>query len=217
MFHVIIQARMGSSRLPGKVLKSYDNINSLDIIIEKLKNIKEINKIILATTKKKEDYIFYNYCKKKNIYFFRGAENNVLKRFYDCAKVFKLKNIIRITSDCPFVDIHTIKKMINIQKKKKFDYLANTYPLPCKFPDGSDIEIFKFSTLKKTFENSRLPSDKEHVTKYMWESKKFKIKKIDTRKDLSTYRYTIDTEKDFKLFCQILKKSLCSGSRWEAK
>ena len=197
---------MGSSRLPGKVLKSYNNINSLDIIIEKLKGIKDIKKIILATTKKKEDLIFKTYCRKKGIAFFRGEENNVLKRFYDCAKVFNSRNIIRITSDCPFIDIHTLKKMIQIQKIKKYDYLANTYPLPCKFPDGSDIELFTIFTLKKTLKNSLLPSDREHVTKYIWESKKFITKKINIKKDLSSYRYTIDTKKDFQLFCQILKK-----------
>jgi|TARA_B110000037_G_C16970543_1_gene444840 spore coat polysaccharide biosynthesis protein SpsF len=204
VFHVIIQARIGSSRLPGKVLKTHNNINSLDIIIKKLKKIKKITKIILATTKNTEDKIFFKYCKKRNIDIFRGNENDVLKRFYDCAKKFKSKNIIRITSDCPFVDMRTLRKMINIQLKHKFEYLANTYPLPCKFPDGSDIEFFSFFALKKTHQQADLPSDKEHVTKYMTESKKFRTSKINIKKDYSNYRYTLDTHEDFKLFCNIL-------------
>ena len=96
--------------------------------------------------------------------------------------------------------------MIKIFDKNKPNYLSNTYPLPCTFPDGSDIEIFDFQTLKRTYENAVLPSDKEHVTKYMWKSKKFRCDKFNSSKNLSNYRYTIDTLDDFKLFKNIIQK-----------
>ena len=195
---------MGSSRMPGKVLRSYKNITPLCILIRKLKKTKKISKIILATTNLKKDDIFKKYCKKKKIYLFRGSNNNVLERYYLASKKFKSKNIIRITGDCPFLDIHTLKQMIKIQNKKKYEYLANTYPLPCTYPDGSDIEIFTKNTLDKTYNNAKLPSDKEHVTKYMWSSKIFKIYQLKLKKNLSKYRYTIDIPEDFRLFCFII-------------
>ena len=204
MFHVIIQSRMGSSRLPGKVLMAYKNTTPLCILIKKLKRIKRISKIIIATTKLKKDDVFIKYCKIKKIHLFRGSNTNVLKRFYETSKKFKSQNIIRITSDCPFIDIATLEKMIKFQIKKKYDYIANTYPLPCTYPDGSDIEIFTSSTLFETFKKVNLPSDKEHVTKFMWSSKIFKIYQFKLKKNLSKYRYTLDIIEDFKLYCFIV-------------
>ena len=204
MFHAIIQARMGSTRLPRKVLKKYKEKTPLCILIERLKKIKKIKKIIISTTNLKEDCIFKNYCKQKKIFLYKGDTNNVLKRFYKTAKNYNSNNIIRVTSDCPFIDIKTLEKMINLQIKNNYDYLANTYPLPCSFPDGSDIEIFTNKTLSQTFKLAKLPSEKEHVTKYMWSSKKFKIFRLKSKINLSKYRYTVDILEDFKLFCFIL-------------
>ncbi len=204
MFHVIVQARMGSTRLPGKTLKNYKGITPLNILVRKLKKINKISKIIIATTKLKEDNIFKKFCKKENVSLFRGSNLNVLNRYFHAAKKFKSKNIIRVTSDCPFIDNTTLNKMINLQIKNNYDYLSNTYPTPCTYPDGSDIEIFNFQTLNKTYKKAVLPSDKEHVTKYMWNSKIFKTKQINLQKDLSKYRYTIDIKDDFKLFCFII-------------
>tara|TARA_B100000767_G_scaffold108865_1_gene104337 strand:+ start:12232 stop:13002 length:771 start_codon:yes stop_codon:yes gene_type:complete len=204
MFHVIIQARMGSTRLPGKALKTHKKISPLDILISRLEKIEDISKIIIATTKQPKDDIFKEFCKKKKIELFRGDSDNVLKRYYFAAKKFESENIIRLTSDCPFVDTFTLKKMMKIQTKKKYDYLANTYPLPCSYPDGSDIEIFTIKTLTKTFKSAFLPSEKEHVTKYMWSSKKFNTSQLKLKKSLSKYRYTIDIKEDFKLFSFII-------------
>ncbi|OUW57830.1 MAG: hypothetical protein CBD57_04140 [Candidatus Pelagibacter sp. TMED197] len=198
MFHAIIQARMGSKRLPGKSLKNYKKISPLEILCKRLKKIKKVSKIIVATTKEKKDDKIVKFCKTIKINYFRGSSANVLDRYYGAAKKFKSKEIIRLTADNPFIDKKTLIKMINL--KKKFDYIANTYPLPATYPDGSDIEIFNFETLKETHKNARLPSEKEHVTFYMWQSKKFKKKKIDLGKNYSKIRYTIDTLEDYKLF-----------------
>ena len=204
MFHVIIQARMGSRRLPGKSLRVYKNITPLEVLCKRLKKIKEISKIIIATTKKKEDDIIVAFCKTLNIPYFRGSSNNVLNRYYCAAKKFKSKEIIRLTADNPFIDKKTLLKMIKIKKNGTYDYVSNTYPIPCTYPDGSDIEIFDFQTLKKTHKLVKLPSEKEHVTFYMWQSKIFKIKKINLKKNFSKIRYTIDTIEDFNLFSFIV-------------
>lgn len=206
-FGIIIQARMGSKRLPGKVLKAYKEISPLKLLIDRLGAFKFNKKnIIVATTKKKEEAPIINFCNLNRIKYYRGRENDVLHRFYKTASKFNIKNVIRITSDCPFADLFTLKKMIKIFKQKKIDYLANTYPLPCTYPDGMDIEIFNFDTLKKTHLLAKLPSDREHVTKFMWGSKKFKCKKVNLRKNLSSYRVTIDTKRDYDLFKMIIDK-----------
>ena len=207
MFHTIIQARMGSKRFPGKSLRSYKNITPLEVLCKRLKKVKEVSKIIVATTKEKKDDKIVNFCKNLNISYFRGSSNNVLNRYYCAAKKFKSKEIIRLTADNPFIDKKTLIKMIKIKKNNSYDYVANTYPMPCTYPDGSDIEIFDYYSLEKSYNEAFLPSDKEHVTKYFWSSKKFKCKRIDNIKNLSKYRYTIDTVDDFTLFKFIIKKN----------
>ncbi len=206
MYHAIIQARMGSKRLPGKSLMKFNNISPLEVLVRRIKKIKEIKLIVIATTKLRKDDIFVKYAKKLNVKLFRGNNKNVLERYYLAAKHFKSKNIIRLTADCPFIDQSTLIKMIKLFSKKEYDYISNTYPMPCTFPDGSDIEIFNFESLKKSNFETYLPSDKEHVTKYFWKSKKFKCFRIDNIIDLSNYRYTIDIAEDFNLFRSILKK-----------
>ena len=205
MFHAIIQARMGSKRLPGKSLKKYKNITPFEVLVKRIKKIKKISLIIVATTKLKKDDIFLNYANKLKIKIFRGSNTNVLNRYFEAAKFFNSKNIIRLTADCPFINPKTLNNMINIFNSKKFDYVANTYPLPSSFPDGSDIEIFNFESLKKSKTNVFLPSDKEHVTKYIWNSKKFRCFKLKNKVNLSKYRYTIDIQEDFELFKNIIK------------
>ena len=149
-FSIIIQARLGSSRLPGKVLINYKNYTLLSVLHQRLKRSQKIKDVIIATTKKREDNEIVKFCKNNSIKYFRGSENNVLNRYYQTAKKFNIKNIIRITADCPFIDPTILDKMIIEFKKKKLDYLSNTYPEPSTYPDGMDIEIFKsiFKTSK---------------------------------------------------------------------
>ena len=202
---IIIQARMDSKRLPGKVLKEFKKISPLKLLTDKINFIGLKSSTIIATTNKKSDLKIINFCKKNNIKYFIGSSENVLKRYYECSKKFKIKNIIRLTADCPFLDLSLLKRMISIYNKNEYDYLSNAYPLPCKFPDGSDIEIFSFHALKEAYLNAKLPSEKEHVTNYIYEKKQNKIKRINLKNDLSQYRYTIDNINDFKVFEEILK------------
>ena len=116
---IIIQEHMSSRRLPNKVLKKYKEYSILDILIKRLKKSKKIKKIIIATSKNKKDIKIVDYCKKNKILYYRGPEYDVLERYYKAAKKNKLKTIIRLTSDCPLIDIKTMDKMIYIFKKKK--------------------------------------------------------------------------------------------------
>ncbi len=204
MFHAIIQVRMGSSRLPGKALRSYMELSPLKILYKRLKKSQKISKIIIATTTLKKDLKIIKFCKKFKVPYFRGSPEDVLSRYYFTAKKFKSKNIIRLTADNPFVDIKTLNKLVNLKIKGKYNYVSNAYPLPTNYPDGSEIEIFDFRTLEKTFFLAMLPSEREHVTFFMVKSKFFKKNKLKLKNNLSKFRYTIDVAGDFKVFSSLI-------------
>ena len=143
----IIQARTNSSRLPKKALKKINGMPSICYVIDRVKKSKKIKKIILATTNNKEDSILLKIAKEKNILGFAGSENDVLERFYQTAITHNADPIIRITGDCPLVDPVLVDECITRFKETKVDYCANTSPPT--FPDGLDIEVIKFSALKK--------------------------------------------------------------------
>ncbi len=203
-FSIIIQARLGSTRLSGKILKNYKNYNLLNVLVKRLKRSKKVKDIIIVTTRLKEDDKIVKFCQSNSIKFFRGSENNVLNRYYNASKKYNVKNIIRITSDCPLIDPIILDKMIIEFKKKKLDYLSNTYPEPSTYPDGMDIEIFTFNSLKLANRYSTKKSEKEHVTVYIRKNNKFKTFRTDLNKDKSNYRLTVDYLKDFNLFKKII-------------
>ena len=129
---LIVQARLTSKRFPNKVLNKINSKNSLELIHEKLKKVKKINEIIFAIPNNKKNKDLESFLIKKKYKVFLGNEKNVLKRYYDCAKKNNLTTIIRLTSDCPFIDQKLIKKMLKIFFSKKVDYLSNTVPLKKK-------------------------------------------------------------------------------------
>ena len=202
-FHLFVQARYLSKRLEGKVLKKISKFTTLEILLKRLKKSKYSNKIVVLCTKNKKDNEIVKTCKKLKISFFRGPEENVLKRFYIAAKTFNSQNIVRITADCPLLDYEILDKMIKQFKESSYDYLSNINPP--SFPDGLDIEIFNFETLKKAFELSKSKSDKEHVTQYILRNNKFK-KNFYSDIDLSHLRLTLDTFEDLEVLKNIFKK-----------
>jgi|TARA_B100000749_G_C18373043_1_gene442609 spore coat polysaccharide biosynthesis protein SpsF (cytidylyltransferase family) len=202
---IIIQARIGSTRFPKKVLKLIQQKPVIWHVINRLKQIPKIDNIVLATTKKKEDKILIKIAKQNAINHFQGKNNNVLNRFYECAKNFDADIIIRITSDCPLIDPNLIKKMLNFYMHNNYDYLSNTI-IPT-FPDGLDIEIFSFSALEKASIFAKWRSEIEHVTPYIKKNpKKFKLFNYENLKNSSHIRLTIDEPVDLKLIRQIYKK-----------
>ena len=192
---IIIQARLSSKRLPKKVLKKiYKNFTSLDILIKRLKRSKNCKNIIFAIPKKDKNSSLEKKISEYNLDIFYGSEKNVLARYYFAAKKYKLKNIIRITSDCPIIDYNLLDKMIQKFFLGNYDYLSNTiFPT---YPDGTDVEIFKFSTLEKSYKETKNSYDCEHVTPYIKRSIKFKKFNYKNEKNLSDLRVTLDTKKD---------------------
>tara|TARA_B100000686_G_scaffold326351_1_gene384094 strand:- start:639 stop:2681 length:2043 start_codon:yes stop_codon:yes gene_type:complete len=144
---IIVQARMGSTRLPGKVMKKIVGIPLIGIIIKRLKKTKEADEIVVATSKTQENKLLLEYLKKIKVNFFCGSEKDVLNRFYRTARKHKAKVIVRITADCPLVDVKIVDDFIRKFKKNKPDYLSNC--LPWTYPDGLDVEVFSYELLKK--------------------------------------------------------------------
>ena len=197
---------MDSTRLPGKVLMKLDKKHTvLDYLINQLKHSKLLGKIIIATTNLEEDNAIVNFAKKNEIEYFRGESDDVLDRYYQCAKNFSSDNILRITSDNPLVDPTVIDDLIINYQKSSCDYastnLARTYPF------GIDAEIFSFNTLEKTWKNAILPSEREHVSSYMKKNSKiFKQFNLRNKIKVPLVRLTIDREVDLELFRIVISK-----------
>ncbi|MDD4611359.1 MAG: glycosyltransferase family protein [Patescibacteria group bacterium] len=201
----IIQARYGSTRLPGKVLLPLGGKTVIEQVISRVNQAKKIDKIILATTTKEEDDALEQICLKAGIDYFRGSEDDVLDRYYQAAKKFEAKNIIRITGDCPLLDPEIVDKIINIYKESGVDYATNV--IPPTFPDGLDAEIFSFSILEKAWHETSLASQREHVTIYFWQNQGiFKQKHLNNGIDLSTRRWVLDNPEDYEFMKQVFAK-----------
>jgi spore coat polysaccharide biosynthesis protein SpsF len=200
----IVQARMGSSRLPGKVLMPLIRKPLLEIILERLSFSKTLDQTIVATTTSPQDDVLNEWLLQKNIPVFRGKENDVLDRFYHCALEHKAKIIVRITADDPFKDFVTIDKAVKeLLDDPLLDYCSNN--LIPTFPEGLDVEVFRFSGLLNAFKNASLASEREHVTPYIWKNEDiFKLKNIEHTQNLSHWRLTIDTNVDLTLVREIM-------------
>jgi len=205
---IIIQARTGSTRLPGKIFKELSGKPMLWHVVDRLSHSRLADKIIIATTDLPEDDQVETFCKTNNIFFYRGSSNDVLSRYYETAKKFNAETIVRITSDCPLIDPQIVDRMIETFYKlntlRIFDYLSNT--IQRNFPRGLDVEIFLFSSLRKAYYQASTKYEREHVTPFIYEHPKwFKTKNFVGQKDYSFHRWTVDTEEDFHLIEEIYK------------
>jgi spore coat polysaccharide biosynthesis protein SpsF len=203
MILCIIQARLGSRRLKGKVLKLIGGQPLIYYVYNRIKKIKLIDKIVVATSKNNKKLL--NWLNNNYIESFIGSENNVLKRFYFCAKKYNPEYVVRITADDPLKDPTIIKKAIRlIIQNKNIDYCSNTI-LP-SFPLGLDIEVFKFSALKRAYKMARMNYDKEHVTSFIYNNDRiFKLLNFKNKINLSNIRLTIDTKSDLLKIRKIFK------------
>ncbi len=195
---------MSSKRLPGKVLMQLGKYKVIELLYKRLLKSKKVNKIIVATTKNNSDGILCEFLKKSNIAFFRGEENNVLKRFIDLSKKYKPNYIIRITADCPLVDFRMLDNMITLFEQKKIDYLSNSHPPT--FPDGLDIEIFTYQSLIEANKKAKFKYEKEHVTTIIKNNKKLSKMNYENHINLSKYRWTLDEQLDYILLNKIFEK-----------
>jgi len=199
MIGCIIQARLGSTRLPGKVMKKLDaKYTVLDYVIKQIENSKLIDKIVIATTTLDEDDIIAKSAKEMNIDYFRGDSKDVLDRYYQCAKQFSFSTIVRITSDSPLIDPTITDKVIEKFVHANYDYVCNTQPRT--FPQGTETEVFSFTALEKIWKIAKLPSDREHVAPYFYtHSEDFHIFNVKNSENISHMRWCIDKENDLEL------------------
>ncbi len=205
MVFTIIQARMNSSRLPGKVLIDVCGTPELVHVVRRVIRAKTVDRVIVATTDTKSDDPIERCCIENNICFYRGSENDVLDRFYKAALEFNVSEndyIVRVTADCPFIDADVIDKVINAAIKSKRDYVSNT--IKPTYPDGLDIEVFTFKTLKYAWENAFLKSEREHVTPYIYKNpEKFSLLNVEGLEDLSELRWTLDEKDDLDVILSV--------------
>ncbi|MSR78067.1 MAG: aminotransferase class III-fold pyridoxal phosphate-dependent enzyme [Candidatus Omnitrophica bacterium] len=197
----IIQARVQSERLPGKVLKEIDGEPILAILVNRLRKAKHAGTLVVATTGSPQDDAIVKVCRGLDVPCFRGSGRDVLSRFYFAAKHFQADTVIRVTADSPFLDPDVLDLIAGFYKEHQdqYDFVANTAPPPGTFPDGMDVEVFSMTALKKAWQEAQRFSEREHVTFYFWKNPHiFRIYQVKAREDLSGIRLAVDYEDDFK-------------------
>ena len=203
---IIIQARIGSSRLPGKVLKKLFDKSLLEHIIFRLSFLEEDVKLIIATSTLERDDEIERFCNSSNILCFRGSEKNVLERYYLCSRENCFNHIIRLTGDNPFIDAQELDNLIKLHINSRADYSRSFAVLP----KGVGSEIFTFNALEESFLYGQAENHKEHVNEYIEENEdKFQISELKVPKDKNRpeISLTVDNMDDYKKACFIIEHS----------
>lgn len=201
---LILQARMGSRRLPGKIFTMIGSRTLLDHIINRLKNLSSTYTLVIATTISTQDDTVEKWCRDKNCRFFRGSENDVLQRFYDCATKFKFDHIVRLTGDNPFIDVQELDNLIKYHIDTGADYTHSLSVLPV----GVGAEIFTYESLERSFTNGHQPNHREHVNEYIQENPDlFNISVLEVAKEKRRpdVRLTVDTPRDLEKARKIIE------------
>ncbi len=194
----IIQARMGSSRLPGKVLKEVNGVPLLKYQFERVKQSLFVFETVIATSVGEENDVIAEFCEQNQISCFRGSEDDVLSRYYECAREYKADIVVRLTADCPLIDPRVIDEVVKIYMENDYDFVANTAPPEgFTYPEGMDVEVFSFKLLERAAREAEKPSEREQVTHYFWQNPQlFSTYRIDLERDFSVYRLTVDYPED---------------------
>jgi len=199
----IIQARMGSSRLPGKVLAEICGRPLLHYIVSRVRQASTLNLIVVATSDDSADDVIENFCQTNGVQYFRGSETDVLDRYYQAAKHFHADAIVRLTADCPLLDPVVIDDVVRTFLSGEFDYVSSA----SNYPDGLDTEIFSWGALRETWQDARLPSEREHVTPYITKNPAwFRLERVASDEDLSYMRWTVDEPEDLELVRRIYQQ-----------
>ena len=199
----IIQARCSSTRLPFKVIKKINNEFMFIYQIKRVLLSKIIDNLVLATSISHDDDIIEDICIDNQVDCYRGSLCDVLSRYHEAAKLYNADYIVRLTADCPLIDASVIDKCIETIIKNDYDYVSNCHERT--FADGMDVEVFNSKSLVITHKNASLPSEREHVTPYIWKNdKQFKLGILKDTEDLSDWRLTVDHAQDFELIENIV-------------
>ena len=205
----IIQARMASSRLPGKVLKEIDGETMLGRVVKRARQANTIDEVVVATTTEPEDAEIEKFCQEHSTPVYRGSLNDVLDRFYQSAKAYRADVVVRLTADCPLLDPGVVDHTVGLFLQGGFDFAANRLPPPFKrtYPIGLDTEVCTFAALERAWQEAKAPYEREHVMPYLYDvDGRFKIFRVDYEKDYGDLRWTVDTPEDLELVRQVFTR-----------
>lgn len=206
----IIQARVRSERLPGKVLYELGGRPLIAFMVERVRRVKNIDEIVVATGNDPANHALLGVVRELGVMTFQGSEQDVLARFADAADAVDADTIVRLTGDCPFSDPEVIESLLELQERENLDYCCNV--LPPTWPDGLDASVFTRAVLKQANTEANLPSEREHVVPWMWKNcslqggDRFKAVNLACPDDLSSERWTIDDPTDY-----LMLQSLCAA------
>lgn len=197
----IVQARMGSTRFPNKVMRIIQGYPMIELIFRRLSRSKRLDRIVLATSSNDNNHALLSCVDKLGYSAYMGSENDVLDRFYQAAKLYKADVVVRITGDCPLVDSKLVDNLIDEFMEKEVDYLSNT--IHPTFPDGLDVEVFKFTALERAAIEADQPFEREHVTPYLKRSKELRAFNFSFKEDHSLARWTVDEPADLQVISNV--------------
>lgn len=203
---IIVQARMGSTRLPGKVMKKVMGKTLLEYLLERLQRVEKANDICVATTTKLQEQPILDVCFQMSVKTFRGSEEDVLERYFLAAQKLNADVVVRVTSDCPLIDPREVDKLIGyyLKHSDQYDYISNG--LEPSYPIGMGAEIFSFEALKKAYENAESEPEREHVTPYIYRHPEwFRLGNVAYENDHKDHRWTVDTPEDLQLVSKIIE------------
>jgi spore coat polysaccharide biosynthesis protein SpsF len=203
---IIVQARMTSTRLPGKVLKPVLGKTLLEYLVERLRRVRLADDIVIATTTNDTDQPIVDLCKKLGVAVTRGSEHDVLARYYEAARMHEAEVIVRVTSDCPAIDPAIVDKVIGFYRDhgKEYDYVSNS--LEQSYPYGMAVEVFPFKSLELAYREAKAEPEREHVSPFLYtRPERFRIGQVLHHEDLSYHRWTVDTPEDFELIRRLLE------------
>ncbi len=200
----IVQARMGSTRLPNKVMKCIDGVPMIELLLMRLQKSSELHEIVVATSTHNRNQILIDHVTSLGYKCYVGSENDVLDRYFQVSQKTNADVIVRITGDCPLVDPNLVDELVFDFRLSKVDYLSNT--LQPNYPDGLDIEVFSASSLEIAWKSSKDSYEREHVTPYIKSHESFSKKNVGYKKDYSSLRWTVDEPEDFQVIKKVFEK-----------
>lgn len=214
MIGAIVQARMGSTRLPGKVMLEAAGKPLLGLLLERLSYSRRLDTTIVATTTNRRDDVIEELCNSLGVVVYRGSENDVLDRYYQAAKVFGITCIVRITSDCPLIDTDLIDEKLSFfsDKLNEYDLITNRHPLT--YADGVDFDLIPRNGLDAAWRNARELHQREHVVPFFWESGMRVYNFEDPQRLFYTHRWTLDYIEDYELIKSIYSELYKNGRRF---
>lgn len=203
---IIIQARMGSTRLPGKIMKQVLGKTLLEYQLERLSRVTLADQIVVATTSNDNDTPIVKLCTELGVAYYRGSEDDVLARYYEAATQYNAQVVVRITSDCPLIDPLVVDQVIGyyLEHQNNWDYVSNTFP-QLTYPRGLDTEVFSYRALQEAYHEAVDASEREHVTIFIKRRpERYRIFNYTYQRDESMNRWTVDTPEDFELIRRIV-------------